>query len=57
MTKETLLDVRKIIRFGNSAAVVVDEKWLKENGGKVGDKVLMRIELLKNAKDLKIVKK
>jgi len=54
--KEVLLDIRPVMRVGNSNAVVIDSAWLAANNVKTGDRVLIRVEALKGAKDLKKMK-
>ena len=51
-----LLDIRPVMRVGNSNAVVIDSAWLAANNVKTGDRVLIRVEALKGAKDLKKMK-
>jgi len=50
------IDIRKSVQLGKQLAITLNREWCKKNGIKLGDQLLVKIEPIKNAKDI-IVKK
>ncbi len=56
MAKDVLIDIRKVVRIGYMPAVTLPKDWFEANKGKMGDRVLIKVEMLKG-KDVKTVDK
>lgn len=57
MTKrEVLIDIRNIIIAGNALAISLPKDWIKKNNVKAGQRAVIKVEIIENAKDIKIIK-
>lgn len=50
MKKKELIEVRKIVIIGNGKGITLPKDWLEKNKAKIGDRVLIKAELLKEKK-------